>query len=559
MEVRKRTIAILMFIAVFLGIAASTVRGQANPSPKSADLTKTNPHDEGPSNPPVAIIKPKPALSDGLALYRTGDFAEAARNFTAIAESGGESTAAAYAWLARTKLRLGQPEDAEVAAKKALEVNKDSPTAQSAMGEIYFREGKFMEAQDQFRRIYLAKLAEPRAYLGLAQLYWATANNRSAKAMIDVAHQLSPEDPDIQWNWINTLDEKEYLIEIRKWLDTHSKQRTNLPNFATVTSLLEDQEKRPERKCQLVTRVEATETKLNSLLVDNSHLRGYGLTVDFNGTKANLLVDTGSSGILITKKIAEKAGVQPVVDESIHGIGDKGAAQGYVGFAEKITIGELEFQNCYVEVVDQKRSLSEEGLIGPDVFEEFLVDLDFPNQKFRLSSLPPFPDEPTKAPALKLGLTPSAKLHNQFVPPPFAKFQKAYRFGSDLLLLTQVNQVPDKLFLLDTGAWDNTITPSAAREATKLHTNGDIKVKGLSGEVNKVYSANYVTLTFGSFRQEMHEIVAFDLKNISDSLGTEVSGILGFAMLWQLEIKIDYRDQLVDFHYDPNRIRGVTP
>ena len=50
------------------------------------------------------------------------------------------------------------------------------------------------------------------------------------------------------------------------------------------------------------------------------------------------------------------------------------------------------------------------------------------------------------------------------------------------------------------------------------------------------WQASYVTLTFGSFRQEMQEIVAFDLKNLSDSLGTEV-----------------------DFHYDADRIRGVTP
>jgi hypothetical protein len=46
-----------------------------------------------------------------------------------------------------------------------------------------------------------------------------------------------------------------------------------------------------------------------------------------------------------------------------------------------------------------------------------------------------------------------------------------HRFGSDILLLTQVNKVPDKLFLLDTGSWDNTITPAAAREVGKVHAD----------------------------------------------------------------------------------------
>ncbi len=75
-----------------------------------------------------------------------------------------------------------------------------------------------------------------------------------------------------------------------------------------------------------------------------------------------------------------------------------------------------------------------------------------------------------------------------------------------------------------------------------------IKMKGLAGEVNKVYSSGFVTLTFGKFRQDMNDIVAFDRKGISNSLGTEVSGILGFAMLWKLEIKIDPRQFPVRSH-----------
>jgi hypothetical protein len=37
-----------------------------------------------------------------------------------------------------------------------------------------------------------------------------------------------------------------------------------------------------------------------------------------------------------------------------------------------------------------------------------------------------------------------------------------------------------------------------------------------------------------------------------DDLGTEVSGFLGFTMVSLPEIKIDYRDDLVDFTYKYN-------
>jgi hypothetical protein len=36
-------------------------------------------------------------------------------------------------------------------------------------------------------------------------------------------------------------------------------------------------------------------------------------------------------------------------------------------------------------------------------------------------------------------------------------------------------------------------------------------------------------------------------------MGTEISGFLGYDMLRQLELKLDYRDGLVEFEYDRKR------
>jgi hypothetical protein len=92
------------------------------------------------------------------------------------------------------------------------------------------------------------------------------------------------------------------------------------------------------------------------------------------------------------------------------------------------------------------------------------------------------------------------------------------------------------------------------QEASKLRRDSDIRVKGLNGEVKQVYTTGEIALTFGHFRQTRSDLVAFDLSNLSNHVGTEVSGTLGFAMLYLLDIKLDYRDDLVDFEYDPNRI-----
>jgi hypothetical protein len=48
-------------------------------------------------------------------------------------------------------------------------------------------------------------------------------------------------------------------------------------------------------------------------------------------------------------------------------------------------------------------------------------------------------------------------------------------------------------------------------------------------------------------------MVAIEQSNLSNGIVTETSGALGFAMLYLLDIKLDYRDNLVDFMFDPHR------
>jgi predicted aspartyl protease len=277
------------------------------------------------------------------------------------------------------------------------------------------------------------------------------------------------------------------------------------------------------------------------------------LKVKFNDATGRLLLDTGASGIVLNNKIAERAGIQRIVEQKFGGIGDKGEAGGYIGYADSIRIGDLEFQNCYVDVVDRERSTGEDGFIGADVFAHFLVDIDFPNAKFKLSELPKLPDEPTEAVALDTSAASVYHPHDRYVAPEMQSYTKIYRFGHMLLIPTSVNEHPAKLFLIDTGAFDNTITPDAARESTKIYSDANMRVRGISGQVKDVYMAEDVTLAFAHYKQKK-TIVAFDLTNISNSAGTEVSGTLGFGMLYLLDIKIDYRDGLVDFSFDPNRI-----
>jgi tetratricopeptide (TPR) repeat protein len=494
-----------------------------------------------------------PALAHARDAYRSGQFDAAAAQYNAIISAGGPDVAGAYAGLARADLKLKKPADAFTAAQKAVSLDEHLATAHTALGEVYYRLGKMGEAEHELQTPLKEKIADPRGFYGLYRISLATSNYKNAKTALDVAHQLDPDDPEIRRAWLGTLSLKERMKALQQYLSGQNNDDAEArEHLAQMLVVLQDEANRPMHGCRLVNHVTTTQTNLESLLIGPTRLRGYGLKVKFNDTTARLLLDTGAGGIVLNSKIAEKAGVERVVEQKVGGIGDKGAAGGYIGYAKALQIGELQFENCYVDVVDNKRSLDQDGLIGADVFAHFLVDIDFPNQKFKLSELPKLPDEAAQAATLDTSNTEAYHPHDRYIAPEMQSYTRIYRIGHMLLIPVSVNEHPTKLFLIDTGAFDNTITPAAARESTKIYADDRMHVKGISGEVKNVFMAEDVTLAFAHYKQKK-TIVAFDLTNISDSAGTEVSGTLGFGMLLLLDIKIDYRDGLVDFSYDEHR------
>jgi len=142
---------------------------------------------------------------------------------------------------------------------------------------------------------------------------------------------------------------------------------------------------------------------------------------------------------------------------------------------------------------------------------------------------------------------------DRYIAPEMQSYTQVYRFGHDLLVPTKMGNSAPRLFLLDTGSQSNLISLEAAEASTKVHRDSNTQVRGLSGSVAEVYSADKVVLQFGHLRQKNQDATTFDLSHISDADGTEISGILGFATLNLLEIHIDYRDGIVDFTYTPRR------
>jgi tetratricopeptide (TPR) repeat protein len=390
------------------------------------------------------------AFGQGMDLYDEHDLPKAMAKFKEAADQGGPKAAGAYAWLARMQLMLRMPEDAAVSADKAIHLDKDLATAQSAVGEVLYRQGKFAEAQEIFRRIVLADKPDARAYLGLAKIHWATGNYKSAKKVIDHAFNLDSRDPEIFRRWFATLEATEQLEALKpRWAlqtDPEAKQTIDLKR---AIRWQEEKGKHPQGNCKLISNARTTEIRLQMLLRGPNRLGGYAIPVKFNDARATLQIDTGASGIIINARAAQKAGLQKSSALQIGGIGDEAPSSGYRAYANKITVGVLQFENCTVEVAEHLRVADEDGLIGTNIFEDFLVDLDFPNKGLRLSPLEVLPDLPPTELALHSEMPIKPNLHNRIVPDKYTNFEKVYRVGRDLLFPTRVNDSLPNLFLLD--------------------------------------------------------------------------------------------------------------
>ncbi|HTU40809.1 MAG TPA: aspartyl protease family protein [Candidatus Aquilonibacter sp.] len=557
------------------GPPAQTTPAASGQSSASPAKTKTADASSLSASIPAAI--PVSALAQAADLYRKGDFAGAIAKYQQWVQERPKSPDG-YAGLVRAYLKQKDVEQAEQAAEKGL-AQSDSPRIRAARAEVWFREGKITEAEKEWVEIINSGYPEARAYLGLARVRNAIAMYKSASAMIVKAHELDSRDPDIQEEWVQTLSRGERINYLRNALageNNWSADEREAVN--TYLEFLTTQTKQKRSPCRLVSKVTTTETPLLRLLVDPQHLRGYGLPVSLNGHKSSLMLDTGASGILVKRSIAEHAGISKITATKVWGIGSKGARNAFIGIADSIKIGELEFQNCPVEVMESRSVADEDGLIGADVFENFLVELDFPNEKLKLSQLPKRPgemeqklalksedDDPDDSDAAEPGTESNSDAGNgektasasgpqdRYIAPEMQSYTRLYRFGHYLLVPTSIGKVPPKLFLIDSGSLTNFISPAAAREVTKVSGNYDTIVEGVSGRVDKLFNANKATLQFGHLRQENQDMTAFDTTSLSDSAGTEISGFLGFTTLRFLDIKIDYRDVLVDFSYDRKR------
>lgn len=514
-----------------------------------------------PSKHSCTIDRTPPSDADKALMARRFEDAERlyGEALTADPNSG-----AAMAGLVRTAIAEDKLPEALAMAQKFDAAHPNDPLVMNALGEVRFRRGEVGEAAKTFNAAVKLNVCVAMTHYNVARFLDLDGMYATAQKELEQAHSLAPTNPEITRRWQSShavpATPEQRLAMLKARLDNPSLTDEQKEGINAAIKGIETREK---GDCQLVSPVESAKLPMVPITRDgnlSSPMVAVGLDVLFNGKRRRMEIDTGASGLLLDRSVAKAAGLVPELETKAGGIGDKGATGAYVTHVDDIRIGAMEFKNCMVRVIEKGGVLDVDGLIGADVFRNYLVTLDIPGREVRLGPLPRRPDDGGPQTASldtdedEKPLSHADVAKDRYVAPDMKDWTPVFRYSHYLIFPTAIGNTPEKLFLMDTGAGQGMITPAAAREVTKLSSADDnYHVKGISGEVKKVMEADSVTIAFGHVRQKFDGMNSYNSTTLSRSAGVEISGLIGFPTLRELVISIDYRDNLVKVVYDPKK------
>ncbi len=458
---------------------------------------------------------------------------------------------AATVGLVHALVRQQKVTDAAEIVKAALASAPKSSAFVTLRGEIELRAGEPWLVEATVVEAAKIDPCNPRTRLLFSRINAITSRYATARQQIGIAHQFDPEDPEIRTVWIQTLPIEQRIKEMEDYLSApRGDDAVTVGMMHAELDRLKSKAVQPAHACGLASSGAASaDIPFIKMTGWAGHTRGFGVEAGLNAANVRLDLAGGEGGLTIYRAAAERAGLKLGAEQKA---AFPGAKPSHIGYADIIKIGNLEFKDCAVRVIDGSSPFDDsEGSIGIDVFSDFLLTLDYPMRKLQLARLPARPqDAQPSLPGLRSDVTEpvgvaSLQPTDRYLAPDFKDYTQIYRVGRSLILPSALNAEKVKLFILDVSVGETSVSPDVAKEVSKVHE------KDLQGR--KMLVADEITFSFAHFSQKLNGVVAFDTSGPTLASGMEISGFIGANTYQQLIMHLDYRDGLVKFDYIPNR------
>lgn len=464
---------------------------------------------------------PSHAATPADTAYINGDYAGAEQLYSqALVQQPNDPALSAA--LVRTLLHESKVTQASLVANAAAKNQPTSAPALTALAEVQLRAGEPWQALQTLDSATASDRCFANAYLVRSRILRLDSMYASERAELKKAHDIDPTDPDIATAWSRIVSPAQEIdgiaqsLTAMKDLDTDTRQKAEATMQSLLPLLTEN-----SQTCKVAPSGPSATLPLLPSKQDGKNIDGFRIAVQLPKTGAKLGIDSATSGIFITRALAEENGLQ-------QGAGDPAGTV----HADSLHIGPLEFHDCMLGVSDAPFAGKADGFIGTDIFSPFLITIDWRAEKLTLDPLP-------AVPGVIPGDRPSA--------PELAGFMPVYHRRHYLLVPVTLNNKSRKLFVLDTGMRLSTMGPDAAHAISNIKVNFTNPMQTASGPPAQVYRDNFDFQFANLSLTHQNHIVEFDPSAIERNLGFDIAGLLGFDILRQLTMHIDYRDGLVKF------------
>jgi tetratricopeptide (TPR) repeat protein len=226
----------------------------------------------------------------------------------------------AYYGLIRSLIEDHRNQEAYSKATEALERFPQAASVQTAAGLAAYRKGDIAEAEEHFRTALRLDSNDAGALEGLASIHETVSHFKTARNLRLQAYGKSPRNPRLMIAHANTLKGADHIAALREALavlDADSEQARGLR-----AHIADDLAAGDRKISRLMSPYEKAKIKL--FLIQDGPLkpRGLGARIQFNQHEtARLLLDTGASGISVSPKLAERAGLELLGDQKRGGEG----------------------------------------------------------------------------------------------------------------------------------------------------------------------------------------------------------------------------------------------
>jgi len=472
---------------------------------------------EGKSCPAI----PARTLSPADSAYVNGDYAQAEQLYAQALARQPQDPALAAA-LVRTLLREGKTSEAAGKAAGSVALDPHSAIVLTAQAEVELRQGEPWLAQQSLDTALAADPCNARTHLIRSRMLRIDSMYASERAEIQKAYEIDPGDPDIVTAWSGVVSPAleiegiEQSLKTMKDIDADTKRKAEASMRSMLPLLYEN-----SQTCKVPPSTPSATLPLLPSKQDGRNIDGFRLEVELPKSSARLMLDTAASGLFISKTLADENGLQKSPTDpagTVH--------------LDTLRLGPLEFHDCIVGVTATPFAGKAEGSIGADIFSPYLITIDSRLEKLVLDPLPAvssvLPGDRSSAPEL-------------------AGFTPVYHRRQYLLVPVTLDNKSRKLFALDTGMRLSAMSSDAAHSVSNVKVNFTNALQTASGPPAQVYRDNFDFAFANLSLTRQSRILEYDTSAINRSAGFEIAGLLGFDILHQLTLHLDYRDGLVKF------------